>query len=270
MKKYLLAIFCIIAVACVTFNANAQDSTNVEEPVVEAEVSTPSSDANKITEEATIQQEKTPTAISTFEIILLCISVLLIGATAWLWLDLNRTKKELEHFKYSSDHDVNEKIKQSESIITDQIAKAIKAYDKAKLAEQEEVERQRRIASMEASRKAQAEREAILANTFRSEKWYGEYDAGCKGFLQKWLTNTPEISSQVEITTTSATKASFTLLDNLDCSQISIVVDTICQIVAGDRSSYNSYEVVENGRLKFDEDSKVWIVESPIKIEFKR
>lgn len=268
MKKYLLAIFCIIAVACVTFNANAQDSTNVEEPAVEA--STPSSDANKITEEATVQQEKTPTAISTFEIILLCISVLLIGATAWLWLVLNRTKKELEHFKYSSDHDVNEKIKQSESIITDQIAKAIKNYDKAKLAEQEEAERQSRFASMEANRKAQAEREAILANTFRSEKWYGEYNAGRKGFLQKWLTNTPKTSSQVEITTTSATNASFTLLDNLDCSQISIVVDTICQIVAGDRSSYNSYEVVENGRLKFDEDSKVWIVESPIKIEFKR
>ncbi len=301
MKKYLIIIISIFAVISTVLVANAKetksnqqkkiekadfvvkDSLKKEEQSVdsavkdspkkeEQSVDSAVKDAPKKTEKSSEQgaqskKEKKSSPISTIDIVLAGLNLLLTCLIVWVYINLGRLKNELAAYKSTNEKEWNDRIDQTKECLVEKIKASIKEYDSKKAAELEEAERKRKIAAAEAARSAQMAQETATANVFRGQTLYGDYNPADEGFECEWLSSDPKPSSQVRIDTTSETTANFTLLPDLDCSQINII-DRVCEIVAGNISDYNSYAVTEPGRLTLDKKAQVWKIEVPLKIKF--
>ena len=288
MKKYLIIIISIFAVISTVLVANANETTSKpseetvqtdpansavkeslkkEEQPIASTVKDAAEKDKQSTKEVAQSEEKKSSHISIIDFVLAGLNLLLTCLIVWVYIDLGRLKNELAAYKSTNEKGWNDRIDQAEDRLVEKIKATIKEYDSKKTAELEEAERKRKIAAAAAARSAQMAQEAAAANVFRGQTFYGKYSHADMGFVCERLISTPESSSQVQIDTISETTANFTLLSDLDCSQINIVVRA-CEIVAGNISDYNSYAVTEPGRLTLDKQAQVWKIEVPLKIEF--
>lgn len=281
MKKSLIIIFSLTVTLFVAVEANANTEKNTKDVATEQTVSK-DNDATKSVEEKAkvaapakgeVKEAATKSAkhpqkqkqnFSWTEILLIVLVVSLIGAFVWLWQLIRRLESVVMADRAQNVKLIDAKIKESEDLTDIKIRDAIKKYNTRVAAEREEVERQRRLAKLEAERLAQEQKQASV---FRPKTLYGSYESSCKGFEHRWLKENRSSSSHVEITTTSETSADFRVLPNLDSSLMGIALDA-CDVVAGDQRNYFSYNIIESGRLTFNDKTQVWEVTKRAKIEF--